>query len=182
MSDMSTISTERLNAAGETKINVSVEFTLLSAVLAGAVEKNEKGIEFLVMPQQNNSTDKLPLDSVVDGINNFFNKMTGSDEFDLDIHVIIEKLKAIIKDVMLEAMKFKIKQAFVHLIKPADGKIQFEYAFSIGMDLEKDMIESDSDYNGLRSVTFGIWNTDNKKVLSKMDLLNISEQLAVIGE
>ncbi len=182
MNEINTILNENLTAAGETKMNISVEFTLLSAVLEGAAEKNEKGIEFLVMPQQKDDTEQFSLNGIVDEINDFFKKITESDEFKLDTHEILEKIKEIIKEVALEVTKFKIKQVFVHFTKPKDGKIQLEYAFSIGIDITKEMLKSDSSFGGLRSVTFGIWNTDNKKVLSKMGLLDISEQLALIGE
>ncbi len=182
MNEMNAVLNEDLKAAGETKMNVSVEFSLLSAVLEGAVEKNEKGIEFLVMPQQKNGTDEISLNGIVDGINGFFKEITDSDEFKLDADKILEKLKEIIKNVALEITKFTIKQVFIHFSKPKDGEIQLEYAFSIGIDFTKEMLKPDLSFGVLRSLTFGIWNTDNQKVLSKMGLLNISEQLALIGE
>lgn len=55
-------------------MNVMVDFSLLSAQLCGAIEKNESGVEFLVMPQQSDRFDDRPMDSIVDGINELFMK------------------------------------------------------------------------------------------------------------
>lgn len=182
MNETNAILTETLNAVDETKMNITVEFTLLSAVLEGAAERNEKGVEFLVMPQQKNGTDQFSLNGIVDEINDFFKKITESDEFRLDAHEILEKIKEIIKEVALEVTKFTIKQVFIHLTKSKDGKIKLEYAFSIGINLTNEALKSNVSFGEVRSMTFGIWNTDNKKVISKMGLLNISEQLELIGE
>ncbi len=182
MNENSVAQRENSGEITSTHLNVSVEFSLLSAALAGAVEKNEKGVEFLVMPQQRDASEIYPLDGMVDGINDFFRKLTECEDFKLDPQDIFKKLKEVISDLIFEALRVKIKQVFVHLIKPKDGKIQMEYAFSVGINLTKDMMLSDSKYAELQSLTFGIWNTENKKVLSKMGLLNISEQLAEIEE
>ncbi len=163
-------------------LNVSVEFSLLGAALAGAVEKNERGVEFLVMPQPKDASEAFSLEGMADGINDFFRKLTECEDFKLDPRDIFKKLKEVISDLIYEALRVRIKQVFVHLIKPKDGKLQMEYAFSIGINLTKDMMLSDSKYAELQSLTFGVWNTENKKVLSKMGLLNISEQLAKIDE
>lgn len=161
----------------ETHMNITVDFSLLSAELTGAAEKNENGIEFLVMPQSNTASDLLPLDGMVNGINDFFMKITESDEFKLDASDILEKIKEIVGEIALAVLKFSIKQIFIHFIKSKNGKVRFEYAFSIGIDLSDEKAKKDIPYTQLRSMTFGIWNTDNKKVIEKMGLLDISEQL-----
>lgn len=161
----------------ETHMNVTVDFSLLSAELTGVAEKNENGIEFLVIPKPNTASDSLPLDSMVDGINDFFMKITESNEFKLSAAGILEKIKGIVDEIALAALKFSIKQVFIHFIKPKDGKVRLEYAFSIGIDLSGEKAKKDIPYAELRSMTFGIWNTDNKKVIAKMGLLDISEQL-----
>lgn len=161
----------------ETHMNITVDFSLLSAELTGAAEKNENGIEFLVMPQSNTASDLLPLDGMVNGINDFFMKITESDEFKLDAADILEKIKEIVGEIALAVLKFSIKQIFIHFIKSKNGKVRLEYAFSIGIDLSDEKAKKDIPYTQLRSMTFGIWNTDNKKVIEKMGLLDISEQL-----
>lgn len=129
------------------------------------------------MPQQSESSDTHPLNSMVDGINELFVKMTESGEFKLNAADIFEKLKELVKDIVLEDIKVSIKQAFIHLVKPKEGKAQLEYAFSIGIDLSDEKKPADASCTKLRLMTFGIWNTDNKKIIDKMGLLDITEQL-----
>ena len=103
--------------------------------------------------------------------------MTESDEFKLNAADIFKKIKEFVSDVVFEELKVSIKQAFIHLVKPKEGKAQLEYAFSIGIDLSNEKKPADVSYAKLRSMTFGIWNTGNKIIIEKMGLLDISEQL-----
>ncbi len=182
MNENSVAQRENLGEVNSTHLNVSVEFSLLGTAVAGATEKNENGIEFLVMPQPKDASEAYPLEGMVGELNDFFKRLTECEDFKLDPHDIFQKLKEVISDLIFEALKVQIKQVFVHLIKPKDGKTQMEYAFSIGINLTKDMMLSNSKYAKLQSLTFGIWNTENEKVLSQMGLLNISKQLAKINE
>ncbi len=165
-------------AMSDIHMNFTVDFSLLTANLTGAAEINETGVEFLVMPQQQNTgSENLPLNGVVDGINAFFEKMTESTEFKLNYNDIFERIKKFVSEIALEALKFSIKQVFIHLIKPKDGKVQLEYAFSIGIDFSNEKNQFDFPYAQLQSAAFGIWNTKNKKIIAEMGLLDISEQL-----
>lgn len=165
------------NDVTATRMNTTMEFTLLSAQLTGAAEKNENGVEFLVMPEEQNSeTDELPFENFVDEINGLFGKMTSNDDYKLDASSIFEKIKEFISGITLSALKVRIKQVFIHLVKPKDGKAWLEFAFSIGVDISENKT-SETTYVQLRSVTFGIWNTDNKKVIEKMGLLDIAQLL-----
>lgn len=160
-----------------TRVNTTVEFTLLSAQLTGAAEKNENGVEFLVMPEEQSSeTDELPLESFVKEINGLFGEMTSNEDYKLDTSSVFEKIKEFISGITLSALKVRIKQVFIHLIKPEDGKAWLEFAFSIGVDISESKT-SETAYVQLRSITFGIWNTDNKKVIEKMGLLDIAQLL-----
>jgi len=169
---------ESSNDVTSTHMNVTAQFRLLSIQLSGALEKNEKGIDFLIMPQQNNESEALSLDSAVDGINGFFETLTGNGDTKLDAQDIFEKIKEFISGVVKEDLKVSIKQVFVHFIKTKNGEVKLEYAFSIGVEIaSSEKTLNDISLAQLESVTFGIWNTDNKKIIAQMGLMDISEQL-----
>lgn len=177
MNENITLTEEFSDVVSTPKMNITVDFSLLSAQLSGAVEKNENGIEFLVMPQQQTVLESILLTNAVDGINDFFKKLTESDEFKLNIQAIFDKIGELVSDIILENLKVSIKQVFIHFIKPKQEKPRLEYAFSIGVDItDKKMLVGIS-YVQLKALTFGIWNTDNKKIIEKMGLLDISERL-----
>ena len=75
-------------------------------------------------------------------------------------------------------MTIAIRQVFLHLKKTTKGKLQFEYAFSISITMSEDIDLTDFTLASLQSLSFGIWNTDNKRILSNMGLLSIAAQLA----
>lgn len=159
------------------QMNFTVDFSLLTADLTGAVEKNQNGVEFLVMPQQSTASEPLPAETAINEINGFFKEITESDEFKLEPADILDKIKDIVGDIALAAVKFSIKQVFFHFIKPKEGgKVRLEYALSVGIDFGGKQL-TDSSYAEVQSMTFGIWNTENKKIIDKMGLLNISDQL-----
>lgn len=177
MNEQITVEAVNPDLVSPARMNVSVEFSLLSAQLSGVIEKNDSDVEFLVMPQQNGGSDNLLLSSMVDGINELFVKMTDSDEFKLDAMEIFEKIKEFVSEIVFNALKVSIKQVFLHLLKPKEGKVQLEYAFSVEIYLTDEKKPADTSYAKLESITFGIWNTNNKKIIEKMGLLDISAQL-----
>ena len=177
MDEQITVKAADPGSVSPARMNISVEFSLLSTQLSGVIEKNESSVEFLVMPQQNGGSDNLLLSSMVDGINELFLKMTESDEYKLNAMDIFEKIKEFVSGIVFNSLKVSIKQVFLHLIKPKEGKVQLEYAFSIEIDLSDEKKPADTSYAKLESIIFGIWNTDNKKIIDKMGLLDISEQL-----
>lgn len=174
-----------LNASTSTHINVGVNFALLNTYLMGILEKDENGVELLVKPQVQYKSRPFKLDALISGINELFNKLTDSHNFDLSSKTISEQLKKFLKGTGLDTMTISIQQVFLHLTKPPKtkdkgndkGELQFEYAFSISITMSEDIGLQDFTLASLQSLSFGIWNTDNKKILSNMGLLSIAEQL-----
>lgn len=165
------------NDAAGVHINLSMDFTLLGLPLGGAAEKKGDGVELLVMPGQTGSGEPCSLDDMTDGINELFEQITNGSSFNITPEEITAKLARFLKNEVLDNVRFSVKQVFIHLIKPKESKIQFEYAFSIGADVKDNTPLSDFPGVKLQSITFGIWNTDNKKIIDKMGLIDISRQL-----
>lgn len=166
-----------LKATTSPHINVGVNFTLLNTHLMGILEKDENGVELLVKPQVQYKSQPFTLTELIDGINKLFKGLTGDREFNLSAETILNQIKQFLKGSGLDTMTIAIRQVFLHLTKSAKGKLQFEYAFSISITMSEDINLTDFTLASLQSLSFGIWNTDNKKILSNMGLLSIAEQL-----
>lgn len=167
-----------LNAITSTHINVGVNFALLNTYLMAVLEKDENGVELLVKPQVQYKSQPFTLTELIDGINELFKGLTGGSEFNLSAETIFNQIKQFLKGSGLDTMTIAIRQVFLHLKKPAKGKLQFEYAFSISITMSEDIDLTDFTLASLQSLSFGIWNTDNKRILSNMGLLSIAAQLA----
>ena len=167
-----------LNAITSTHINVGVNFALLNTYLMAVLEKDENGVELLVKPQVQYKSQHFTLTELIDGINELFKGLTGGSEFNLSAETIFNQIKQFLKGSGLDTMTIAIRQVFLHLKKPAKGKLQFEYAFSISITMSEDIDLTDFTLASLQSLSFGIWNTDNKRILSNMGLLSIAAQLA----
>lgn len=167
------------NDTTPTQICVSVDFELLDIKLSATLECHADGsVELLICPQYRHQTKPLTLVDLLKGINEMFRDLAGDDAPQISCDEVLEQLENYMKGLSLDTLKLEILQVFLHVTKPAKGHTKLEYAFSIKISSAGEAVPKDFTFASLDSVSFGIWNTDNKKILGNMGLLSIAEQLS----
>lgn len=167
------------NGIVPTQICVSVNFELLGTELSATLECHADGSrELLICPQYRHQTKPFTLVDLLKGINEMFKDLAGDDAPQISCDEVLERLENYMKGLSLDTLKLEILQVFLHVTKPVKGKTELEYAFSIKISSAGEAVPKDFTFASLDSVSFGIWNTDNKKILENMGLLSIAEQLS----
>lgn len=164
------------DSAATTQMSIAVGFKLLNVSLCGTLESHaDESKELLIMPSMNYNAEPFTLTDLVNGFNSFMKGITGKDWFTADD--IFNSLKKLLNDTGLDALKISIQQVFLHVTKPKSGESTTEYAFSLKISKDSTATPKDFTFASIDSLTFGIWNTNNVRVLSNMGLLSIAQLL-----
>lgn len=155
---------------------VAVGFKLLNTSLVGTYESHEDGSkELLIQPSVNYVAEPFGIADLIGGINDFFKGVCGKEQLQEDYFKA--GLEQFLKDLNLDSIGISLQQVFVHVTKPKSGDAKVEYAFSLKLENVGSAAPKDFTFASLDSIAFGIWNTDNKRILAGMGLLSIAEQL-----
>lgn len=170
---------ESVNATTPTQICLAVEFELLNTALSATLECHADGSkELLIRPQYQYQAKAFTLVDLLKGINEMFKNLAGDSALQLNCDEVFAQLENFMKGLSLDTLKIEILQVFLHVTKPAKGDTTLEYAFSMKISSAGEATPKDFTFASLDSISFGIWNTDNKKILRNMGLLSIAEQLS----
>lgn len=160
------------------QMRVNVGFRLLNVELVGVMERHaDESVEFLVEPAVNYSAEPFTLADLVNGLNAFFRGLAGEGSFSLSVDEVFANLQDFLENISLDRLSIAIHQVFFHVTKPKNGKTVLEYAFSLKLANATDVTPKEFTLASIDSVAFGIWNTDNKKILSRMGLLSVADLL-----
>lgn len=167
------------NGTAPAQLNLSVMFELLDTVFSATLESHaDKSKEVLILPQRQQQTKPFSLEDSLQGINKMFKDLAGDDALQLSCDEVFSQLENFMEGLSLDTLKVEILQVFLHITKPAEGGTELEYAFSMKISYAGEAVPKDFTFAALDSISFGIWNTDNQKILKDMGLLSIAEQLA----
>ena len=159
-----------------TQMRIAVGFKLLNVSLYGTLESHaDDSKELLIMPSMNYDAEPFTLVELVDGLNSFLKGITGQEWFTKD--GILNSLKKFLNETNLDSLKISIQQVFLHVKKPKSGESTTEYAFSLKISKDSNAAPKDFTFASIDSLAFGIWNTNNVRILSNMDLLSIKQLL-----
>ncbi len=165
------------DSAATTQMSIAVGFKLLNVSLCGTLESHaDDSKELLIMPSMNYNAEPFTLVELVNGFNSFLKGITGIENW-FTKDDIVNSLKKLLNDTGLDALKISIQQVFLHVKKPKIGESTTEYAFSLKISKDSTATPKDFTFASIDSLTFGIWNTDNVRVLSNMGLLSIAQLL-----
>lgn len=167
------------NDATPTQISLAVVFELLNTALSATLECHADGSkELLIQPQYQYEAKPFTLVDLLKGINEMFKNLAGDGALQLSCDEVFSQLENFMKGLSLDTLEIEILQVFLHVTKPAKGDTELEYAFSMKISSAGEATPKDFTFAALDSISFGIWNTDNKKILRNMGLLSIAEQLS----
>lgn len=163
--------------AASTQMSIAVGFKLLNVSLCGTLESHaDDSKELLIMPSMNYNTEPFTLVDLVDGFNSFLKGITGTENW-FTADGILNSLKRFLNEINLDALSISIQQVFLHVKKPKNGESTTEYAFSLKISKDSNATPKEFTFASIDSLTFGIWNTDNVRILSNMGLLSIAQLL-----
>lgn len=165
------------DSAATTQMSIAVGFKLLNVSLCGTLESHaDESKELLIMPSMNYNAEPFTLVELVDGFNSFLKGITGTENW-FTADDIVNNLKKFLNETNLNTLKISIQQVFLHVKKPKSGESTTEYAFSLKISKDSNVTPKDFTFASIESLAFGIWNTDNEYVLSRMGLQSIAQQL-----
>ena len=160
-------------------ISFEVDFELLCTALSATLECHaDGGKELLICPQYQLEAKPFTLAVLLGGINEMFKNLAGEDALQLNVESVFGQLREYMNDLSLDTLRISIVQVFLHITKPAVGKTELEYAFSLKITSTDSTVPKDFTFASLNSVSFGIWNTENRRILGDMGLLSIAERLS----
>lgn len=159
-----------------TQIRLTVGFKLLNVSLCGTLESHaDDSKELLIMPSMNYDAEPFTLADLVNGFNSFMKGIIGKELFTKDS--IADGLKKFLNETNLDTLSISIQQVFLHVTKPKSGESTTEYAFSFKISKDSTATPKDFTFASIDSLAFGIWNTNNIRILSNMGLLSIKQLL-----
>lgn len=172
-----------ITANGALSMQAGIGFTLVGTNLYALFQRKDGANTFLVMPTDHEPSGGMTIAEMVDEINNLLNGAApGSGTLNSeDIHTAAsdvadaskkEGSNVQLSEIDWKSIKVCLKQAFLYLTKGQSA----EYALSINFDTSVLFPAGQSFFN-VSGLTIGIWNTERKKVLERMDLLSVDECL-----
>lgn len=160
------------------QMRVNVGFKLLNVELTGIMERHaDESLEFLVEPSASYIASPFTLVDLVNGLNSFFWEIAGEGSFSLSVDQVFASLQNFLENIHLDQLSISIHQVFFHITKPKSGNVILEYAFSLKLANSADIQPKEFTLATIEGIAFGIWNTDNKKILSRMGLLSVADLL-----
>lgn len=169
---------ECLDSITPMQMSIAVGFKLLNVPLYGTLESHADGTkELLIMPSMNYSEQPFTLIELIEGLNTFLKNITGGSSNWFTADNILRSLENFLEGINADSLSISIKQVFLHVTKPKSGNTLTEYAFSLKITNSANATPKDFTFASIDSLSFGIWNTDNNRVLSNMGLMPISQWL-----
>lgn len=177
-------------AANSINIMASISFTLIGANLMAGFNKSESGVEFLLIPTDQDTNNGMTINEMVGEVNALITKQDPKAP-QVDAKNIKDSLDTLQKEGKQEqpkaidpgSVRIKLQQAFLYYsyVPSTDGTTiassNLEYAFQLVITTTGLFPQNMSIFN-LKEVSFAIWNTKRKKILEQMKMFNIKEYLA----
>lgn len=173
-----------LNAQGE------LTFKLVNTNLVALYRKDGDNNTFLIMPTDKEPSGGMTIKAMVDDVNKL---LTGYDPDSptLNAQDVANSVKDVNdasdaktpapqgdgqkKEINYLAINVKLRQAFLFL---STGQ-PVEYAFELDVDLSE-LFPADISIFNVRKLSVSVWNTDRRKILDRMDIIDFNERLGVV--
>ena len=159
------------------QLSLAVDVVILNTPLTAMIEKHDDGsMELLIMPQYQTQADQFTLADFINGINDAFKSIIGSDKYKLDANDVENKLSGFLENV--KGISVALQEVFLHVSFGSSDKsdVTLEYAFSVKITSKAPETKGFT-FAEIQSVSFGLWNTTKESILSQMGLTSISELL-----
>lgn len=158
----------------------AITFKLVNTDLVALYKKDGENSTFLVIPTDKEPSGGMTIEQMIQDINNFLKKYdTSAPQIDA------KEVENAVKDVNeasnqspqptpppYESIQVELRQAFLYLSK---GK-PVEYGFEIDVDTSG-LFPEDISLFKVSKLSLGIWNTDRKKILERMNITEVDAYL-----
>lgn len=167
----------------------ALTFTLVNTNLVALYKKAGSTNTFLVLPTDKEPSGGMTISAMIEDINNMLknyddkSQTLNTDDVTNAVKDVNEASKKNppkeVTDGALEAIDFKeikveLRQAFLLM---STGK-PIEYAFEINLDISQ-LFPSDQTFFNVNKLSLGFWNTDKKKILERMGIIDFNTYLQI---
>lgn len=171
------------NAAGEKltfHAQAAITFELVNTNLVALYKKDGENNTFLVIPTDKEPSGGMTIADMVKDINAFLQKFDSSAA-----PINADDVANAVKDVndasnkgslenppVYESINVELRQAFLYL---STGK-PVEYGFELDVDISG-LFPPDISLFKVNKLSIGVWNTDRKKILERMNIIEVDTYL-----
>lgn len=171
------------NAAGEKltfHAQAAITFELVNTNLVALYKKDGENNTFLVIPTDKEPSGGMTIADMVKDINDFLKKFDSSAA-----PINADDVANAVKDVndasnkgslenppVYESINVELRQAFLYL---STGK-PVEYGFELDVDISG-LFPPDISLFKVNKLSIGVWNTDRKKILERMNIIEVDTYL-----
>lgn len=165
-------------------VNAGITFTLLSTSFIGAVQTDDNKISVLLLPSPPVQKQGITIRKMIEDFKSFAsNASKGKAPQEDEAKEMQEKMEIAVRGFSQENAKInpldiviKIEEAFIYYYKDLkSGSVEFEYAFSISLDMSNLIKEMEA--FKLENISLSIWNTERPGILNEMKMQSISSYL-----
>ncbi len=174
--------TSRVTNTLTTNTLAAITFELVNTNLVALYKKEGDKNTFLVIPTDTEPSGGMTIEDMINDINAFLQeKNPGAAQIKSDdvANAVKDVNNASCKNgTSLEhepdymRIKVELRQAFLYL--PAGGSI--EYAFELDVNISELFPKNVSLFR-VNKLSVGVWNTDRKKILDRMNLIDVDTYL-----
>lgn len=180
------VSKNNVGTAVGVGMQACLDFTLVGTNLFAMYQKKDGKNTFLVMPTETEKGKGMTIDEMVKEVNALISGVNPDAE-GLDSKSIQDSVQDVVdasknskqleegsplSDIPWKEIKVCLNQAFLYL----NTGEKAEYALAISFDTSKLFPAGQSFFN-VKGLTLGIWNTDRKTVLERMNLVSLDDCL-----
>lgn len=171
------------NAVGEKlafHAQAAITFELVNTNLVALYKKDGENNTFLVIPTDKEPSGGMTIADMVKDINAFLQKFDSSAA-----PINADDVANAVKDVndasnkgsqenppVYESINVELRQAFLYL---STGK-PVEYGFELDVDISG-LFPPDMSVFKVNKLSIGVWNTDRKKILERMNIIEVDTYL-----
>lgn len=170
------------------KINAGIKFTLLSTQFVGAVQKDDKKLEILLIPSAPEFKKEITIQEMINQIKGIVvPELKEGEPVPAEIDDMQNQMNSVVSEFGDKKSTFNsleigitIEEAYIYYRKEGENPAVFEYALSLSLNMTN--LIREMEVFSLDSITLSVWNTDRPGIIQEMKMLNIDDYLKIYDQ